>query len=427
MKQYSNMKPEQWAEILKRPELKSAALHDKVMEILSDVKKGGDAMLKKYTEKFDGVVLSDLMVSEAELEESGSLLELNLKQAIEKAAGNILKFHSMQMSDVHKVETMHGVRCWQKSLPIEKIGLYVPGGSAPLFSTVLMLALPAKIAGCSEIVLCTPPNEKGGVHPAILFAAKLCGVTKVFKVGGAHAIAAMAYGTESIPKVYKIFGPGNQYVMTAKQLLSACEVAIDMPAGASEVAVMVDETAIPAFVASDLLSQAEHGIDSQVVLVASSEEVVKAVWAEVLDQIKVLPRKEIALQSLANGVAMVMQSEQEMIDVVNEYAPEHLIISMKNYMQVAERIVNAGSVFLGNYTPESAGDYASGTNHTLPTNGWARAYSGVGLDSFCKKISFQEITKEGISNLGETIELMAEAEGLWGHKYAVELRLKSLE
>lgn len=422
MKQYSNTKPEQWTEILVRPEFDPTVLSGKVAGILDEIKGGGDAVLKKYTAQFDGVELDTFSVSEEELEEAEAQIEPDLKVAIERAAGNILRFHSSQKRDVYKVETTPGVQCWHKSVAIDKVGLYIPGGSAPLFSTVLMLALPAKIAGCSEIVLCTPPDKLGKVNPAILFAAKLCGVDKIFKLGGVQAIGAMAYGTESVPRVYKIFGPGNQYVMAAKQLVSARQVAIDMPAGPSEVAVMADESAVPAFVASDLLSQAEHGADSQVVLVANSEEIVQNVWAEVQEQLKELPRKEIALQALENSVAVVLETEQEMIDIINEYAPEHLIISMKNYTQIADKIVNAGSVFLGNYTPESAGDYASGTNHTLPTNGWSRAYSGVNLGSFCKKITFQEITKEGINSLGETIELMAEAEYLFAHKNAVSLR-----
>lgn len=427
MKLYSNTKPEQWAELLARPEFDPTALSDKVTGILAEIKAGGDAVLQKYTEQFDGIRLDDFHASEAELEEAEELIAPELKTAIERAAGNIMKFHSTQRRDVYKVETTPGVKCWHRSVAIDKVGLYVPGGSAPLFSTVLMLALPAKIAGCSEIVLCTPPNKEGKVHPAILFAAKLCGVDKIFKLGGVQAIGAMAYGTESVPKVYKIFGPGNQYVMAAKQLMSAREVAIDMPAGPSEVAVMADESAVPAFVASDLLSQAEHGPDSQVVLVSNSDEVVKAVWAEVQVQLKELPRKEIAMKALENSVGIVLETEQEMINIINEYAPEHLIISMKNYTQIADKITNAGSVFLGNYTPESAGDYASGTNHTLPTNGWSRAYSGVNLDSFCKKITFQEITKEGINSLGETIELMAEAEELFAHKNAVSMRRSQTE
>lgn len=422
MKQYSNTKPEQWAEILARPKFDPAKLSDKVSGILSEIKHGGDEVLRKYTAQFDEVHLDDFRVSEAELSLAEEEISPELKAAIERAAGNILRFHSSQQHEIHKVETTPGVKCWQKSVAIDKVGMYVPGGSAPLFSTVLMLALPAKIAGCSEIVLCTPPNKQGQVPAAILFAAKLCGVNKIFKLGGVQAIGAMAYGTESVPKVYKIFGPGNQYVMAAKQLVSARAVAIDMPAGPSEVAIMADDSAVPAFVASDLLSQAEHGGDSQVVLVTNSEEVVSQVWSEVQEQLKVLPRKDIVLQSLSNSVAVVLKTEQEMIDIINEYAPEHLIISMKNYTSIADKIVNAGSVFLGNYTPESAGDYASGANHTLPTNGWARAYSGVNLDSFCKKISFQEITKDGIAALGETIELMAEAEMLFAHKNAVSLR-----
>ncbi len=427
MKQYSHTKPEQWAEILERPVYNSKELSKSVNTILADVKADGDAALQKYTAQFDGVQLTDFSVSKEEIEAAEKLITVELKEAIERAAGNILRFHSLQEHGVHKVETTPGVHCWQKSVAIEKVGLYIPGGSAPLFSTVLMLALPAKIAGCSEIVLCTPPDKLGDVPPAILFAAKLCGVDKIFKLGGAQAIAAMAYGTESVPKVYKIFGPGNQYVMAAKQLVSMRDVAIDMPAGPSEVAVMMDESAVPAFVAADLLSQAEHGPDSQVLLVTQSEQLVQKVWLELQEQLKELPRKDIAFQALEHSVAVVLDSEQEMIDIINQYAPEHLIISMKNYVQVADKIKNAGSVFLGNYSPESAGDYASGTNHTLPTNGWARSYSGVGLDSFCKRISFQEITKEGINDLGKTIELMAEAEALYAHKNAVSLRMSKEE
>jgi histidinol dehydrogenase len=342
------------------------------------------------------------------------------------AARNIQKFNESQLPAVKKIETSPGVLCWQKPVGIEKVGLYIPGGSAPLFSTVLMLAIPAKIAGCREIILCTPPDKEGKIPPAILFAAHLVGVTKIFKVGGVQAIGAMAYGVDCIPKVDKIFGPGNQYVMAAKQLISRGDVAIDMPAGPSEVAVMADETANPAFIAADLLSQAEHGSDSQVVLVTNSTELVAKVEAEIEKQLAQLPRKAIAERALANSQAIVLDEVAEIIDLINGYAPEHLIISMENYQQVAERIINAGSVFLGNYTPESAGDYASGTNHTLPTNGWARSYSGVNIDSFIKKITFQEISAEGIKNLGPVIETMAEAEELHGHKNAVTLRLNEL-
>jgi len=350
----------------------------------------------------------------------------SLKEAIQIAAGNIHKFHESQVSVIKKIETTHGVVCWQKSIAIEKVGLYVPGGSAPLFSTVLMLAIPAKIAGCQEIILCTPPNKEGKIHPAILFAAQLVGVTKIFKLGGVQAIGAMAYGVDCIPKVNKIFGPGNRYVMAAKQLISLGDVAIDMPAGPSEVAVMTDQTANPAFIAADLLSQAEHGPDSQVVLVTNSAGLVQEVEAEIEKQLQLLPRKAIAEKALANSQAIVLENVDEMIDLINGYAPEHLIISMDNYLQVAEKIINAGSVFLGNFTPESAGDYASGTNHTLPTNGWTRSFSGVNLDSFLKKITFQEITPEGIKNLGPVIETMAAAEELEGHKNAVSLRLNEI-
>ncbi len=427
MKQYINPSPSEWPQILERPLFNASDLAEKVNAILNDIKSSGGHAVRKYTEKFDGVFIGKFSATDDEINEAENLLDDELKFAIQKAAENIRLFHASQKPELKKIETTPGVTCWQKAVAIDKVGLYIPGGSAPLFSTVLMLAIPAKIAGCKEIVLCTPPNKEGKIHPAILFAAKLVGVTKVFKLGGVQAIGAMAYGADEVPKVDKIFGPGNQYVMAAKQLISIRDVAIDMPAGPSEVAVMADETANPEFIASDLLSQAEHGPDSQVVLVTNSEKLVKEVELAVEKQLAQLSRKEIAAKALGNSVAIVLDNQDDMIRMINEYAPEHLIISMDNYMEVAEKIVNSGSVFLGNYTPESAGDYASGTNHTLPTNGWARSFSGVNLDSFMKKITFQEITQEGIKNLGPVIEVMAAAEELDAHKNAVTLRLKAME
>ncbi len=423
---YTNPPKSSWNEILQRPLFDVSELESQVSLILNDIKTGGVDVLRKYTEKFDGVIIRDFAVQEQEFAEAIDLVDESLKEAILIAAGNIQKFHASQLPEVRRVETSAGVFCWQKPVGIEKVGLYIPGGSAPLFSTVLMLAIPAKIAGCKEIILCTPPDKEGKIHPAILYAAHLVGVTKLFKVGGVQAIGAMAYGVDCIPKVNKIFGPGNQYVMAAKQLISRGDVAIDMPAGPSEVAVMADHTANASFIAADLLSQAEHGPDSQVVLVTNSHDLVVKVESEIEKQLAQLPRKAIAARALANSQAIVLDSIEEMIDLINGYAPEHLIISMENYHQVAERIINAGSVFLGNYTPESAGDYASGTNHTLPTNGWARSYSGVNIDSFIRKITFQEITAEGIKNLGPVIETMAEAEELHGHKNAVTLRLDEI-
>lgn len=427
MKRYVNPSPAVWPKLLERPLFNAADLAGRVQRILDEIKAEGEVAVRKYTEQFDGVVLANLAVTTEEIAEAVALVELELKAAIETAAGNIHRFHAAQKMEPKKLETSPGVVCWQKAVAIEKVGLYIPGGSAPLFSTVLMLALPAKIAGCKEIVLCTPPNKEGKINPAILFAAQLVGVTKIFKLGGVQAIGAMAYGAGDVPKVSKIFGPGNQYVMAAKQLISISDVAIDMPAGPSEVAVMADETANAAFIASDLLSQAEHGSDSQVILVANSEKLVAEVEVELEKQLQLLGRAEIAVKALNNSLAIVLNSEAEMIELINEYAPEHLIISMNNYLGVAEQIVNAGSVFLGNYTPESAGDYASGTNHTLPTNGWARSFSGVNLDSFCRKITFQEISKEGIQKLGPVIEVMAAAEQLDAHKIAVTLRLDELK
>lgn len=417
---------EDWSSLVKRPALDVTTLFDTVRTVLDEVRQEGDAAVKRYEEKFDKVTLANLQVSEAEIEEACELVSEELKQAIRTAKDNIEKFHASQRFTGHKVETTPGVTCWQKAVAIEKVGLYIPGGTAPLFSTVLMLAVPAKIAGCKEIVLCTPPDREGRVHPAILFAAQVAGVNRIFKAGGVQAIASMAYGTESVPKVYKIFGPGNQYVTAAKQLVSLRDVAIDMPAGPSEVEVLADETADPVFVAADLLSQAEHGVDSQAVLITTSEALQQAVKAEVERQLELLPRKEIAEKSLANSKLIVVKDMEEALELTNEYAPEHLIVETADYMQVAERVVNAGSVFLGSLSPESAGDYASGTNHTLPTNGYAKAYSGVSLDSFIRKITFQEIRPEGMKNIGPAIEEMAANEHLDAHKNAVTVRLNKL-
>lgn len=414
----------EWKNLLSRPTLNTATLRDTVLQVLGDIREKGDKAVIEYEEKFDKVKLSSLEVTEEEFAEAEKATDNTLKEAIGKALENIRTFHASQKFEGQKVTTTTGVTCWQKAVAIEKVGLYIPGGTAPLFSTVLMLAAPAKIAGCKEIVLCSPPNREGKINPAILYAAKAAGVSRIFKAGGVQAIGAMAYGTESIPKVYKIFGPGNQYVMAAKQEVSLHDVAIDMPAGPSEVAVLADETANPAYVASDLLSQAEHGVDSQSILITTSEQLINAVKEEVEKQLAVLPRKEITEKSLLHSKLILVNTIDEAIEMTNEYAPEHLIIETKEYMQVAERIVNAGSVFLGPYTPESAGDYASGTNHTLPTNGYAKAYSGVNLDSFTRKITFQEITREGIMNIGPTIETMAANEYLDAHKNAVTVRLK---
>ncbi len=426
MKTYNNPLKNTWTEILQRPLFSVSELEGQVQSILTDIRTSGVHAIRKYTEKFDGVFIRNFEVQEQEFLDAVLMVDDSLKEAITVAARNIQTFHEAQKSTVRKIETTQGVICWQKSLGIEKVGLYVPGGSAPLFSTVLMLAIPAKIAGCKEIILCTPPDKEGKIHPAILFAAQLVGVTKIFKLGGVQAIGAMAYGVDCVPKVDKIFGPGNQYVMAAKQLISMGDVAIDMPAGPSEVAVMADSTANPAFIAADLLSQAEHGPDSQVVLVTNDLLLVEKVGLELSRQLEELPRKEIAEKALANSQAIILESVDEMIELINGYAPEHLIIAMENYLQIADEIFNAGSVFLGNYSPESAGDYASGTNHTLPTNGWARSFSGVNLDSFTKKITYQEMTKEGIKNLGPVIEIMAAAELLDAHKNAVTLRLKEI-
>ena len=416
-----------WADILKRPVLSMETLRGTVCEVLDKIKAEGDKAVIEYEERFDKVKLESLAVTDAEMKEAETLVPIELKVAILLAQRNIYTFHKKQKFEGKKVETMEGVTCWQKAVGIEKVGLYIPGGTAPLFSTVLMLAVPAKVAGCKEIVLCTPPNKEGKIHPAILYAAQVSGVSKIFKAGGVQAIGAMAYGTESVPKVYKIFGPGNQYVMAAKQQVSLHDVAIDMPAGPSEVEVIADETANPAFVAADLLSQAEHGVDSQVVLITTSEKLLNEVEYEVQRQLARLPRWEMAEKSLANSKLILVKDMEEAIAMTNEYAPEHLIIETSNYMELAETVVNAGSVFLGSYTPESAGDYASGTNHTLPTNGYAKAYSGVSLDSFIRKITFQEINREGIQNIGPAIEVMAANEQLDAHKNAVSVRLASLK
>ena len=423
----SNPDKSQWQEILKRPVMNTENLFDTVRSVIDRVKEEGDRAVLDYEEKFDKVMLASLAVSEEEQQEAENLVSEDLKAAIRLAKQNIETFHAAQRFEGKKVQTQPGVTCWQKAVAIEKVGVYIPGGTAPLFSTVLMLAVPARIAGCKEIVLCTPPGRDGKVHPAVLFAAKVAGVNRIFKAGGIQAIAAMAYGTESVPKVYKIFGPGNQYVTAAKQLVSLRDVAIDMPAGPSEVEVLADETANPIFVAADLLSQAEHGVDSQAILITTSVELQQAVKVEVERQLALLPRKEIAEKSLANSKLIVVDSMAEAIELTNAYAPEHLIIETEDYLSVAERIVNAGSVFLGSLTPESAGDYASGTNHTLPTNGYAKAYSGVSLDSFIRKITFQEIKPEGLNIIGPAIELMAANEQLDAHKNAVSVRLGQLE
>ena len=417
---------EQWAEICQRPHLDITQLMNTVNTVLSDIKVRGDEAIREYEERFDHAILNSVTVTESEIDEAETLVSKELKEAIVLAHDNIYKFHASQKFVGQKVETRPGVECWQKSVAIEKVGLYIPGGTAPLFSTVLMLATPAKIAGCKEIILCTPPNREGKVNPAILVAARIAGVSKIFKAGGVQAIGAMAYGTESVPKVYKIFGPGNQYVMAAKQQVSLGEVAIDMPAGPSEVCVLADDTANATFVAADLLSQAEHGVDSQVLFITTSESMIKKVYEETNRQANLLPRKEMALKSLENSRFVLVSNEAEMIDLSNAYAPEHLIIQTADFAEITEKVVNAGSVFLGRYACESAGDYASGTNHTLPTHGYATAYSGVNLDSYCRKITFQHITEEGIRQIGRTVELMAEAEQLDAHKNAMTVRIREI-
>lgn len=416
-----------WANLLTRPTARLKDIEKKVKPILKKVKKKGDKALFSYALEFDKAVLSDLLVSEAEIEEAKKLVSRKLKLAIGKAYKNIEKFHLAQQEKFKPVSTMVGVSCWRKSVPIQKVGFYIPGGTAPLFSTVLMLGIPAKIAACEQVIMATPPNREGKIHPAILYTASLVGITRIIKSGGAQAVGALAYGTSVTPRVYKIFGPGNQYVTAAKQLVAKQGVAIDMPAGPSEVAILADETANPAFIAADLLSQAEHGVDSQTILVTTSEELIQQVAIELHEQMDKLPRKEMARISIANSRCFLVNNNEEAMDLLNEYAPEHLIIATRNANELAEKVINAGSVFLGHYTPEAAGDYASGTNHTLPTNGFAKAYSGVSLDSFMKKITFQEITEEGIKNIGNIIEVMAEAEMLTAHKEAVSVRLRYLE
>ena len=418
---------EQWAEIIERPRLDVTELNQTVAAVLADVRQRGDEAVKGYELKFDHVDLDTLAVSDEELAEAETLVSSELREAISLAHDNIQKFHEAQRFRSKKVETQPGVVCWQKSVAIEKVGLYIPGGTAPLFSTVLMLATPAKIAGCSEIVLCTPPDRQGRVNPAILVAARIAGVSHIYKIGGVQAIGAMAYGTETVPKVYKIFGPGNQYVMAAKQQVSLHDVAIDMPAGPSEVCVIADEMASPAFVAADLLSQAEHGADSQVILITTSHKVIDDVQQEVDRQLDRLPRKEIAQRSLQNSRIVLVRDKKEAIELSNAYAPEHLVIQTEDYETLADRVVNAGSVFLGRYACESAGDYASGTNHTLPTHGYATAYNGVNLDSYCRKVTFQHLSEEGVRSIGHAVELMAEAEQLDAHKNAMTLRMVEIE
>jgi histidinol dehydrogenase len=415
-------KKSEWSRLLKRPAIDSSSLEASVTNILHQVKANGDEALKRFSTIYDKVSVDELLVSPEEVDAAANTISNELKEAIALAKNNIETFHTKQVSTIEKVETMPGVVCWRKSVAIEKVGLYIPGGTAPLFSTILMLSIPAKIAGCKEIVLCTPPGKDGKINAAILYTAKLVGITKIFKTGGAQAIAAMAYGTESVPQVYKIFGPGNQYVTCAKQLVQKDGVAIDMPAGPSEVCVMADDTANASFVAADLLSQAEHGVDSQVLLVSTSEAMINEVSIETAKQLEQLPRKEFAAQALENSKAILLYTTTEMIDLVNEYAAEHLIISCNDDEAIAEQIINAGSIFLGNYSPESVGDYASGTNHTLPTNGYAKAYSGVSVDSFVKKITYQKLSKEGLQHIGKAVELMAEAEGLTAHANAVRVR-----
>ena len=417
----------EWKKIVERPHLDVSQLNAIVKSVLDDIRANGDKAVMAYEEKFDHVKLSSLAVSETEINEAMTLVSEDLLSSLRTAHHNIKAFHEAQRYEGIRVETAPGVTCWQKSVPIDKVGLYIPGGTAPLFSTVLMLATPAKIAGCKEIVLCTPPNREGKVNPAILAAARIAGVNKIFKAGGVQAIGAMAYGTESVPKVYKIFGPGNQYVMAAKQQVSLHDVAIDMPAGPSEVCVIADETSRPDFVAADLLSQAEHGIDSQVFLISTSEKMIEEVRKEIDIQLEQLPRKELASKTLENSTFVLVHDGEEAMDLSNAYAPEHLIITTANYQELAEKVVNAGSVFLGLYACESAGDYASGTNHTLPTHGYATAYSGVNLDSYNRKVTFQHLTEEGIRSIGHAVEVMAENEQLDAHKNAMTLRVRAIE
>lgn len=425
MKAYINPPEESWSELIKRPVADTALLTKSVTAIMNAVRKNGDSAIYQFSRQFDKVKLDTVKVSAGEIKEAGKQLSAHLKKAIQQAKQNITLFHKAQQQSVSKIETMPGIICWRKPVAIEKVGLYIPGGSAPLFSTVLMLAIPARIAGCKEIVLCTPPDKNGNIHPAILYSAQLCGIKSIFKTGGAQAIAAMAYGTETIPKVFKIFGPGNQYVTAAKQLVQQQSVAIDMPAGPSEVLVISDDTAIPKFVAADLLSQAEHGSDSQVLLVTTSKSFAEKVKSEISDQLKIIPRKKIAAAALKNSKIVVLNNIEQAIEFSNGYAPEHLILACSNAEKLSAKVTSAGSVFIGNYSPESAGDYASGTNHTLPTNGYAAMYSGVSLDSFVKKITFQKLSKQGLKNISDTVMTMAAAEGLEAHKNAVAVRIKN--
>ena len=427
MKVFNEPKINEWTSIIERPSIDAAQLNDNVRNIIDEVIVGGDAAIKKITLQFDRVSINELKLPAEKITAAENSLTTALKTAIQLAKVNIEIFHNSQIQKVERIETMPGVWCWRKSVGIEKVGIYIPGGSAPLFSTVLMLGIPAKIAGCKEVILCTPPNEQGEINPAILYAASLVGVTAIYSVGGAQAIAAMAYGTATIPKVHKIFGPGNQYVTAAKQLVQQNGIAIDMPAGPSEVCVWADENAIPSFVAADLLSQAEHGPDSQVILVANNKAIVSAIQLEIDLQLSALPRKDFATKALANSKAIILSNQDQAIDLINAYAPEHLILSVDNALQIADKIINAGSVFIGNYSPESVGDYASGTNHTLPTNGYAKAYSGVSLDSFVKKITFQQLTERGLMNIAPTVIEMAEAEGLQAHSNAVSVRLNLIK
>ncbi|NLP59152.1 histidinol dehydrogenase [Lutibacter sp. B1] len=427
MKKYLNPKKEDWLQLLQRPTQTVEAIEATVTSIFEDVKRNGNDAVLRYTSIFDGVELTDMYVSEEEIIEAEQLVSEELKQAIKLAKSNIENFHTAQKTKKVVVETVSGVECWQEKRPIQKVGLYIPGGTAPLFSSVLMLAVPAQIAGCKEIVLCSPPDKRGNINPAIIYTAKLCGVTKIIKVGGIQAISGLTFGTETIPQVYKIFGPGNQYVTVAKQLATKFGVAIDMPAGPSELLVVADDTANASFVASDLLSQSEHGVDSQVILVSTSLEKMNEVEIEIEKQLNVLPRKKIAEKAIENSKLIFVENKETALELINEYGPEHFIICTENTDFYVNGIENAGSVFIGNYTPESAGDYASGTNHTLPTNGYSKAYSGVNLDSFLKSITFQKISEKGIQTIGKTIEIMAEVEGLQAHKNAVTLRLNSLK
>ncbi|TDE27466.1 histidinol dehydrogenase [Flavobacterium ranwuense] len=427
MNKIYNPKPETWSAILERPTKTVDDIEATVKEIFKEVQKKGDSAVAKYTSLFDGAKIDTIEVSKAEIDQAIASISIELKEAISLAKSNIKKFHTAQKTNRVSVETIEGVKCWQEKRPIQKIGLYIPGGTAPLFSTVLMLAVPAQIAGCNEIVLCSPPDKNGAINPAILYAANLCGVTKILKVGGIQAIAGMTFGTETIPKVYKILGPGNQFVTVAKQLATQFGVAIDMPAGPSELLIVADDTAVPAFVASDLLSQAEHGADSQVILVSTSRKLIDAVETEIQIQMGILPRKAIAEKAITNSKLIFVENDKIALELINEYGPEHFIICSEFDDFYSNGVQNAGSVFIGNYTPESAGDYASGTNHTLPTNGYAKNYSGVNLDSFTKAMTFQKISPKGLQNIGKAIEIMAEAEGLQAHKNAVTLRLKAIE